>query len=60
MKLTSKQLTKLKTKLALDGSGSKKRLAETLNLHQSQITFLLDTGKAPVDAMPKIINYLNK
>ena len=41
MKLTSKQLTKLKTKLALDGSGSKKRLAETLNLHQSQITFLL-------------------
>jgi len=47
MNLTKKQLTKLKTKLALEGTGAKGRLAEQLDLHSSQITLLLNTGYCP-------------
>lgn len=59
MKLTTKELIKLKTKLALEGSGSKGKLAELLEMHQSQITLLLDTGKCPERSYNKLVKYLN-
>jgi len=47
MKLTEKQLKKLKTKLALNGTGAKKRLAELLNCEPSQLTYVIKTGECP-------------
>ena len=44
MKLTDKQLKTLKTKLALDGVGSKKRLAAQLGCKASQLSYILTTG----------------
>lgn len=58
MNLTKKQLTKLKTKLALEGTGAKSKLAESLNLYNGQITKMLTDGICPNHASYKLIEYL--
>lgn len=59
MKLTSKQIQKLKTKLALAGTGSRGKLAKTLNLHGSQITLACKTGFVPEHAKKGMREWLN-
>ena len=59
MKLTTKELIKLKTKLALEGSGAKGRLANKLGIKASQLTLILDTSKCPDKASKELIKYIN-
>ena len=58
MKLTEKEIIKLKTKLALDGAGSKTRLAKELGCYTSQITLILDTNKCPTKYYKKLRRYM--
>ncbi len=58
MQLTSKQITKLKTRLALEGTGAKSRLADELDLHNSQITLICKTGIVPRHCENKLKEYL--
>jgi len=58
MKLTDKQLKTLKTKLALEGVGSKKRLAEQLGCKQSQLSYVLATGLVSNKLDRKLLTYI--
>ena len=59
MKLEPKQLKALKIKLALEGHGSKKRLADKLDCEYSQMSYILNTGLVSKTLEQGIINYLN-
>lgn len=58
MKLTEKQLKRLKTKLALDGTGSKKKLAEKLRCNASYVTYILNTGLVSSAMDDVILDYI--
>ena len=58
MKLTEKQLKKLKTNLALDGTGSKKKLANKLGCNASYVTYILNTGLVSKKMDDVILNYI--
>lgn len=59
MKLTDKELLKLKTKLMLDGYGSKMRLSLELKCEESQISRTLREGTYPKRCATKLKKYLN-
>ena len=58
-KLTAKELTKLKTKLALEGVGAKGRLADELGIYGTQVSLLLNTGSYPGRIEDKLKSYIN-
>ena len=58
MKLTDKQLKTLKTKLALEGVGSKKRLADQLGCKQSQLSYVLATGLVSNTLEVELLTYI--
>jgi transcriptional regulator CtsR len=60
MELSEKQLKKLKTKLALDGVGSKRKLSTELGCEPSQLSYILKTGFVSKSLDEKILNYINK
>lgn len=59
MKLTEKQLKQLKTKLALQGTGSKKKLSTSLGCKDTQLSYILKTGLVSPRLNDGVINYLN-
>jgi hypothetical protein len=59
MILNEEQIIKLKTKLALSGVGAKGKLAKKLNLHNSQITLMCDSGFVPKHAIIKLNKWLS-
>jgi hypothetical protein len=59
MKLEPKQLKALKVKLALEGTGAKKRLALALGCKDPQLSYILATGLVSKTLETGIINYLN-
>ena len=60
MVLDKEQIKALKIKLALEGTGAKSRLANKLNLFESQITLILAGGKIPEHCKKKLEKWLNE
>jgi len=58
MNLTAKEVNKIKIKLALEGTGSKGRMALNVGCANCQITKLLNTGFIPDKFSDKVKMYL--
>lgn len=54
MILDKKTLNKVRIYLAMQGTGSKKKLAEDLNLHESQISLLVSSGIIPASSVKRL------
>ena len=54
MKLKPKEIKKLKIYLALQGSGSRKKLAEKLGLQMSNLSAYISKGQFPDKYVPMI------
>lgn len=58
MKLTNTQLKVLKVKLALQGTGSKKKLSETLGCKDTQLSYILKTGLVSPRLETKLLKFI--
>lgn len=58
MKLTEKQITRLITLLALEGSGAKGKLAKKMKCHPSQLSYIIKTGSCPKKHDKTITDYI--
>jgi len=58
MVLNKEEIKQLKIKLAMEGTGSKGKLADKLDLYTSQITLMCKTGFVPEHASKKLKRYI--